>query len=323
MAQQREPAPVDRGAATPESDEPTVRISWSRVAAELPVEAFNVSLDQVAERMRQPGALLIPQSLVLPQLAEGLIRVGWDVIAPQFPHEAMAVSDAEMAERLPNGLRLPLDEIVRQVPLDLFMAAGPAADVRGLEYFPAPFQPLVSDPAPEAPVEAAVPEPEPENVVAEESREPVLEAAPALALPTEPEPIVAEDPVVDRRAGSGRGASGPEVEPDRPLDLDTRVVLDEPSPVVAAPSPAITPASAPPPPPAFSWPKPSPARAAVDLGRSGAGRAGPRRGRPGARGGGGGPAHRRAAGADRVLRRERPGGRGRHRLCDGLAHGGA
>jgi hypothetical protein len=254
VAQEREPAPVDRREAEPESDEPTVRISWSRVAAELPVEAFNVPLDQVAARMRQPGALLIPQSLVLPQLAEGLIRVGWDVIVAQFPHEAMAMSDAEMAERLPNGLRLPLDEIVRQVPMDLFMAAGPAADVRGLEYFPAPFQPLVSDPAPEAPVEAAVPEPEPAIET------PVLEAAPALALPTEPEPIVAEDPVVVPATDPIEELP---VEPDRPLDLETRVVLDEPSPVVAAPSPAITPASAPPPPPAFSWRKPSPARAGL------------------------------------------------------------
>jgi hypothetical protein len=267
--QEREPAPVDRWAAAPESDEPTVRISWSRVAAELPVEAFNVPLDQVAERMRQPGALLIPQALVLPQLAEGLIRVGWDVIAPQFPREAMAVSDTEMAERLPNGLRLPLDEIVRQVPLDLFMAVGPAADVRGLEYFPAPFQPLVSDPAPEAPVEAPVPEPEIETpgietVVAEESREPVVEPAPALVLPTEPEPIVADDPVVDLVPDPIEELPVvPMVEPDRPLDLGTHVVLDEPSRVVTAPSPAIAPARAPLPQPAFSWPKPSPARAAV------------------------------------------------------------
>ena len=197
------------GPPLPRRDEPTVRISWGRVAAELPVEAFNVPLDQVAERMRQPGALLIPQSLVLPQLAEGLIRVGWDVIAPQFPREAMAVSDAEMAERLPNGIRLPLDEIVRQVPLDLFMAAGPAADVRGLEYFPAPFQPLVSDPAPEAPVgsghsrAARI-----ETVVAEESREAVLEPAPALVLAHGTRAQRGRRSGGRPRAGSDRGASG-------------------------------------------------------------------------------------------------------------------
>ena len=260
--QGREPAPVDLSSAAPETDEPTVRISWGRVAAELPAEAFNVPLDQVAERMRQPGALLIPQSVVLPQLAEGLIRVGWDVIAPQFPRVALAVSDAEMAERLPNGIRLPLDEIVRQVPPDLFMAAGPAADVRGLEYFPAPFQPLVSDPAPEAVVETAAPERA--AVVAEEPREAVVEPAPALATPAEPEPRVAEDPVVHLVPDAIEELPVvPMVEPDRPLDLDTRIVFDEPEPVVAAPSPAVAPPPEPPSEAEFSWAPPSPVRAAV------------------------------------------------------------
>jgi hypothetical protein len=191
-----------------------------------------------------------------------LIRVGWDVIAPQFPRVAMAVSDAEMAERLPHGIRLPLDEIVRQVPPDLFMAAGPAADVRGLEYFPAPFQPLVSDPAPEAVAEEATPERE--AVVAEESREAVLEPAPALASPTEPEPGVAEDPVVHLVPDPIEELPVvPMVEADRPLDLDTRVAFDEPEPVVAASSPAVAPTPEPPSEPEFSWAQPSPVRAAV------------------------------------------------------------
>jgi hypothetical protein len=237
------------------------------VVGELPVEAFNVPLDQVAERLRQPGALLIPQSLVLPQLVEGVIRVGWDVIAPQFARTVMAVSDTEMAERLPNGLRLPLDEIVRQVPMDLFTVAGPAADVRGLESFPAPFQPLVSDPAPEAPVEAAPLEPAP--VVAEASREAVPEPPPAVAPPTGSEPVVAEAPIVVDDAAPVPIDEYPEevpvvqmVEPDRPRDLDTPAVLEMPDPVVTAPSPAIAPASVPPDLPAFSWPEPSPDRAA-------------------------------------------------------------
>ena len=257
--------------AGPEIDGPTVRISWSRVATELPVEAFHVPLDQVAERLREPGALLIPQSVVLPQLAEGLIRVGWDVVARQFPREAMAVSDAEMAARLPNGIRLPLDEIIRQVPLDLFTASGPAADVRGLEYFPAPFQPLLSDPAPEAPVESAAdpvplipPVPEPEAVAAEEPREDVLEPVPALALSTEADPIVAEDPMVDPVPAPVHAIPvAPMVELDLPLDLDTPAVIDEPEPVVAAPSPVVAPAYEPPVPPKFSWPKPAPVQGAA------------------------------------------------------------
>ncbi|HJR05597.1 MAG TPA: hypothetical protein VKA83_28380, partial [Methylomirabilota bacterium] len=209
----QERAAVDVPPAAAETDEATVRISFGRVATELPAEAFHAPLDQVAERMRQPGALLVPRSIVLPQLAEGLIRVGWDVVAPQFPRADLAVSDAQMMERLPNGIRLPLDEIVRQVPLDLFAAPGPAADVRGLESFPAPFQPLLSDPAPEPPgppaakpamepappiLTAPEPEPEPEAVAAEEPREAVLEAAPTLAPSPEPEPVVAEEPAIDR-----------------------------------------------------------------------------------------------------------------------------
>jgi hypothetical protein len=264
-----EPAPIEAAPAAPESDEPTVRISFSRVAPELPAEAFRSPLTHVAERMRQPGSLVIPQSVVLPQLAEGLIRVGWDVVARQFPQDEMAVSDAEMAERLPNGIRLPLDEVIRQVPMDLFVAPGPAADVRGLEFFPAPFQPLVSDPAPEPPVESPVDPPpiagpEPGPIVAEEAQENVrepVEPVPALVLPAVPEPIVIAEPMVERAADPVEPVPAvPMVEPEPPLALDRSVEIDEPEPVVVAPSPAAPPAYEPPAPPAFAWPKPAPVR---------------------------------------------------------------
>ncbi len=207
-----EPQPVAVPASAPVVDEPTVRVSFDRVAADLPAEAFREPLDQVAVRMQHPGALLIPLSRVLPQLGEGLIQVGWDVVASQFPREQMAVSDAEMTERLPNGIHLPLDEVIRQISPDLFMTSGPAIDVRGLESFPAPFQPLLSDPAPEpvpaAPAEAsaaiaaaaAMPEPLPvPEPVAEPSpisgAEVVLERAPVSVSMTEPVPVsVAEPP---------------------------------------------------------------------------------------------------------------------------------
>jgi hypothetical protein len=163
-----------------------------------------------------------------------------------------------MAERLPNGIRLPLDEVIRQVPLDLFMAPGPAADVRGLEYFPAPFQPLLSDPAPEPPVGMAADPvqpiltvPEPEAVVAEEPRGAVLvpvEPVPALILPAAPEAIVVPDPMVG---------------PDPTLGLDTSVVFDEPEPVLVAPSPTDAPADEPPSPPEFAWTEPPRLRAAA------------------------------------------------------------
>jgi len=255
-----EPAPIPTPVEAFETDGPTVRISFSRVAPELPVEAFRSPLEQVAERMRQPGSLLVPQSLLLPQLAEGLIRVGWDVVAPQFPRDEMTVSDAEMVERLPNGIRLPLDEVIRQVPMDLFMAAGPAADVSGLEYFPAPFQPLLSDPAPEPaadPGPLTLTGPAPAPVVTEEAGGPALvpvESEPPLVPPAASEAIVVADPMVERPMDPVEAVP---VVPVPPLDLDTSVVLDEPEPVVVAPSPVAAPAYEPPSP----WTEPAPVRA--------------------------------------------------------------
>jgi len=260
-----EPAPIPTPVevappAAFETDGPTVRISFSRVAPELPVEAFRSPLEQVAERMRQPGSLAVPQSLVLPQLAEGLIRVGWDVVAPQFPRDEMTVSDAEMAERLPNGIRLPLDEVIRQVPMDLFMAPGPAADVSGLEYFPAPFQPLLSDPAPEPAADPGPPPlmgPAPAAVVTEEAGGPALvpvEPEPPLVPPAASEAIVVADPMVERPMDPVEAVP---VVPVPPLDLDTSVVLEEPEPVVVAPSPMVAPANEPPSP----WTEPAPIRA--------------------------------------------------------------
>jgi hypothetical protein len=254
---QSEAAPISA-----EAGEPTVRISFDRVASQLPADAFHVELEQVSQHMRQPGALLVPQSLVVPQLAEGLIQVGWDTVAAQFPHEDMAVPDAEMATRLPNGIRLPLDEIVRQVPTDLFMAAGPAADVRGLESFPAPFQPILSDPAPEPPAPLLA---DPAPVT--ESSPAVAPAAPVLAAPEEA-PVAAlpeAAPVIEIE-----GEPGPEMEPDPVITADAleepvvtavppTAVLDtprwvEPSAAEARDPWAVAPPSAPVPPAAVAGP---------------------------------------------------------------------
>jgi hypothetical protein len=267
-----EPQPVADPASAPAVDEPTVRVSFDRVAADLPAEAFRGPLDQVAARMQHPGALLIPLSRVLPQLGEGLIQVGWDVVASQFPREQMAVSDAEMTERLPNGIHLPLDEVIRQISPDLFVTSGPAIDVRGLESFPAPFQPLLSDPAPEpapaAPAEdsapiaaaAAMPEPVlvPEPVIS--GPEVVLERAPVSVSMTEPVPVsVAEPPrMVEPPPGpvevppvSNPIAAEPplvveQVAPPPPIVADWPPVPEpvlevEPAPVATEPAPLLAP----------------------------------------------------------------------------------
>jgi len=271
-----EPAPIEVAAAAPEMNEPTVRVSFARVIPEIPAEAFRTPLEQVSPRMRQPGALLVPLSVVLPQLGEGLIQVSWDVVAPQFPRADMALSDAEMAERLPDGIRLPLDEIIRQVPPDLFMASGPAADVRGLESFPAPFQPLLSDPAPEPPAAPVAEAAEPVHPVSEppvlvaleqpgELMSAVSEAAPIVIAPTEPEIIAVPEPVAERAPEPVSeveiaAAGGEIVEPEPPLPVEPVMVGEEPASVVVAPPPAPIPASEPPT-AVGRWPKPAPSAA--------------------------------------------------------------
>jgi hypothetical protein len=249
-----EPQPVAVPATAPVVDEPTVRVSFDRVAVDLPAEAFRGPLDEVAARMQHPGALLIPLSRVLPQLGEGLIQVGWDVVAPQFPREQMAVSDAEMTDRLPNGIQLPLDEVIRQISPDLFMTSGPAIDVRGLESFPAPFQPLLSDPAPEpapgapaetsAPIAAAAAMPEPLPVpepVAEPPR--MVEPPPGpVEVPPVSDPIAAKPPLVaEPRLVVEQAAPPPPIVadwspvPEPALNVEPLLVATEPAPLVAPP----------------------------------------------------------------------------------------
>jgi hypothetical protein len=181
-----EPSVATSTSSSPTAEGPTVRISFARVVSELPTDVFNVSLDQVAGRMRQPGALLIPQSLVLSQLAEGLIRATWDVVASQFPRETLTVSDADMMARLPGGITLPLDEVICQIPPDLFAIGGSAVDLHGLESFPAPFQPLVSDPEPQSPMQVAA---EPRVVTPPTPRE-------APSAPTGMTDVLAEGPPI-------------------------------------------------------------------------------------------------------------------------------
>lgn len=255
-----EPSPAGVAALSGEIGEPIVRISFERVASEIPAEAFRVPMERVAEQMRQPGSLLIPQSLVMPQLAEGLIQVSWEVVAAQFPRDQMTVSDAEMVERLPNGIRLPLDEVIRQVPPDLFMTGGPAVDVRGLESFPAPFQPLVSDPAPAPPrAEApAVVDPAPApvpgvvelvgreavavtGVAAEDIPIPSAMAEPARSIEVTAAAIVETDlegrlvrpaPGLDAVAAMPEPMSEPVVGAE-PMEVETE---GSPAPILASPS---------------------------------------------------------------------------------------
>ncbi|HEV8226404.1 MAG TPA: hypothetical protein VGQ74_05345 [Methylomirabilota bacterium] len=122
-----------------------VRISFDRVAGQLPPAAFRVPLAQVGANLLEPGTLLVAQSLIVSQLGEGVVQVEWEAVVEQFPAAVFAVTPAHVKQRIVNGqLLLPLDEIVRQLSPEVFgasMGRGPV-EVPGIEGFPAPFKPL-------------------------------------------------------------------------------------------------------------------------------------------------------------------------------------
>jgi hypothetical protein len=171
---------------------PVVRIPFDRVVGQLPPGAFRVPLGQVGARLQEAEMLVVPLDVVVPQLGEGVVQVPWEVVAEQFPASVFAVAPAEVKERIVNGrLLLPLDEIIRQLPPDVFAASigrGPV-EVPGIEGFPAPFKPLEWQ-APPAPAVA-------EPVSAPPSAPPVLpeverapEPVPVVSVPVVPAPVM-------------------------------------------------------------------------------------------------------------------------------------
>jgi hypothetical protein len=139
------PSPFSRTRKS-ESAGDGIRISFERIAAQLPARLFQAPLDRVAAELAEPGYLLIPRPLVVPQLAEGVVRVGWGVVADQFPRTLLAVAADGVKSELPDGqLVLPLDEIVSQIPIELRQADRPVLALRGIENFPEPFRKIDRD----------------------------------------------------------------------------------------------------------------------------------------------------------------------------------
>ena len=201
-----EPAAEVEGEATTEA---VIRIPFDRVMAQLPPDQFRFPLERVGTRLREPGRLLVPLALIVPQLGEGAVHAAWEVVVGQFPVEAFVAAPPDVKSHIEEGrLLLPLDEIVRQLPPEVFggaMARGPVL-VPGIESFPAPFKPLgFEEPAPIAvpPVSAA---PQPEPVIAADPLSASASAAPVVTSPdparvpaapeiTEPEIAAAPQPV--------------------------------------------------------------------------------------------------------------------------------
>ena len=198
------PAPPTRALVRPETGEPMIRISFGRIADQLPVAMFARGREGLHATLRPGVSLLVPRRLLLPYLGEALAPVKWEVVADQFPRDELALSHEEIAGRLPHrSLLLPLDEVVPQIPAELLALSTPAADVYGIEEFPPPFQPHVPPPsetpavdtrAPAAPAAAAVAEPEPPPV-SESREEPEPPAEPEASA--EPEGLAELEPLAE------------------------------------------------------------------------------------------------------------------------------
>jgi hypothetical protein len=138
----REAAAPAGGRGAIASREPGVRIPFERIRSQLPASAFVWSLDAIAAELRDPHHLVVPRSVIVPQLGEGAVKVGWEVVADQFPRACLATGEARIAAALPGGvLLLPLDEVIRQVPAEVFdLPAAAVVAARDIEAFPEPFR---------------------------------------------------------------------------------------------------------------------------------------------------------------------------------------
>jgi hypothetical protein len=182
-----EPAAEVKSEAT---TEPVIRIPFDRVMAQLPPDQFRFPLERVGARLHEPGSLLVPLALIVPQLGEGAVHAAWEAVVGQFPVEAFAAAPADVKSHIEEGhLLLPLDEIVRQLPPDVFggaMARGPV-HVPGIESFPAPFKPLEYEEATPIAVPPASAAPQPEPVIAADPL-PAFASPVPLPLATSPDP---------------------------------------------------------------------------------------------------------------------------------------
>ena len=212
------PAPIAGGSRREGAErvEEVVSIPFARIADQLPAGAFTLPPDRLGANLLEPGHLLVPTRLVVPQLADGFVTVLWEEVADQFPRHALAVNEATVRDGLPEGrIVLPLDEVVRRLPAEMFMPSMPSADLQGIDRFPLPFRPLEPEPvlpAPAKPVAAASAPP-----AAAAPPAPPIEIAPEASAPVRDEPEVLEveaaaTPVAERMPVLDEPAAGLEAE---------------------------------------------------------------------------------------------------------------
>jgi hypothetical protein len=199
-----------------------VRVSFARIAAQLPAEAFVLPFERLSESLREPHVLLVPRRVVLSQMRDGAVAISWGHIASQFPDLALGMSDDEFRNQYPDlKLWLPMDEVASQLPRpELPRSELPRPEPAPVEPAPAPVTPATNGPTtvlvPPAPASAprtlSVPTP---------ASAPVLPSVPAPTsapvLPSVPAPtpaqLVARDDVsriVDCFSGVGNFESAAE-----------------------------------------------------------------------------------------------------------------
>jgi hypothetical protein len=231
------PAPIAGGSRRDGAEriEEVVSIPFARIADQLPAGAFTLPPDRLGANLLEPGHLLVPTRLVVPQLADGYVTVEWEEVADQFPRHALAVNEATMRAGLPEGrFVLPLDEVVRRLPPELFASALPSADIQGLERFPLPFRPIEPDPV--MPV-VATPPPAPAMDVAPPPVEEAVEIEPDPSPMPEPS-RKADEPVPATEYIPPFLAAESEIE----YGLSSRVIEPEGVPEAAAdPEPMVVP----------------------------------------------------------------------------------
>jgi hypothetical protein len=243
------PAPLAGGSRRDGAErvEEVVSIPFARIADQLPAGAFTLPPERLGANLLEPGHLLVPTRLVVPQLADGYVTVAWDEVADQFPRHALAVNEATVRDGLAEGrIVLPLDEVVRRLPPELFASTLPSADVEGLERFPLPFRPLEPDPV--LP-EVSPPLPSPAMDVAPAPPADVVEAEPVPTPSAEPTQVADEVslPAVveyippflttEQEIEYGLGASV--TEPEAVQSPEPHLVPPAETPPVAAPAPQV------------------------------------------------------------------------------------
>jgi hypothetical protein len=234
--------PTPAGVSVSLGAEPTedvIRISFERVAEQLPADIFTLPREGVGARLIEADYLLVPEDLVRPQLAEGHVQVGWSIVAEQFPRETLALSHEEIARRLPNGnLLLPLDEVIRQVPPGIFAVPAPMLDVGALEEFPPPFQPFIPAPATPEPAEPSSDASDEFSSVTSDTEPTAIEPEEAVATPAyELEPVTeeSEPPVYEPEPSADEPA--PVAYEPNPVAYEPAPVAYEPNPVAYEPAP--------------------------------------------------------------------------------------